>query len=244
MTENPSMDTPEADQTEPRVVADWTPRHAPGLTSVAGRTVVAERFDPHRHADALYQAIGRPEFHDLWEFIPMGPFDDLETFTAFFSGMNSSGTWQVYVFRRPDEDTLLGTASLMGIRPDAGVLEVGCVIYSPELKRSAEATELQYLLARHVFEDRGYRRYEWKCDARNTASRRAAERLEFGFEGVFRNHMVVRGLNRDTAWFSITDSEWPEIDAGFRAWLSEENFDATGTSRRSLASFRKSTAPC
>jgi RimJ/RimL family protein N-acetyltransferase len=220
------------------LVPEWSTRPLPSLPSKAGRTVVIERFDAVAHGPALFEAIGRPERHDLWEFIPMGPFDDVESFTAFFSAMHASGAWHVYVFRRPGDAQLLGTASLMNVRADAGVAEVGCVIYGPDLKRTTAATELQYLLAHHVFEDLGYRRHEWKCNAANAPSRRAAERLGFRFEGVFRKHMVVRGRNRDTAWFSITDDEWPRVRAGFETWLAAGNFDANRTPKHSLESLR------
>jgi len=217
---------------------DWTPKAPPSLSSVAGRTVVVERFDAARHGSALFEAIGQPQHHDLWEFIPMGPFFEVEPFTSFFEAMNTGGGWHVLVFRRPNESRLLGTASFMNVRADAGAVEIGSVIYSPELKRTTQATELQYLLASHVFDDLGYRRCEWKCDARNAASRSAALRLGFSFEGIFRKHMIVRGLSRDTAWFSITDDEWPTVGAGYRAWLAEDNFGATGTPLRSLSTLR------
>jgi RimJ/RimL family protein N-acetyltransferase len=118
------------------------------------------------------------------------------------------------------------------------VIEIGQLWYGPPLKRTTAATELIYLLARHAFDDLGYRRLEWKCDALNAASRRAAERYGFKFEGIFRQHMVVRGRNRDTAWFAITDVEWPAIRAGFEAWLAPDNFDEQGRQRRSLEALR------
>ena len=122
----------------------------------------------------------------------------------------------------------------MRITPEFGVIEIGNIWFGPTLQRTAAATEAIYLLARHAFDDLGYRRLEWKCDALNAASRRAAERFGFTFEGVFRKHMIVKGRNRDTAWYSITDQEWPAIRAGDEAWLAEDNFDGAGRQRRSL----------
>ena len=232
------MDRPPTAEAGREPVPDWTPRPLPTAPSAQGRSVQIERFDAAIHGEALFQAIGRPERHDLWEYIPMGPFDAAAHFTAFFQAMHESGAWHVYVFRRPGEEALLGTASLMGVRPEVGVAEVGCVIYGPELKRSTAATELQYLLASHVFDDLGYRRYEWKCNAANAASRSAALRLGFTYEGIFRKHMVVRGRNRDTAWFSITDDEWPRVRAGVEAWLAEDNFDGDGVPQQGLAELR------
>jgi RimJ/RimL family protein N-acetyltransferase len=126
----------------------------------------------------------------------------------------------------------------MRIAPEHRVLEVGFVVMAPWAQRSILATEAHYLLARHVFEDLGYRRYEWKCDDRNLRSRKAAERLGFIYEGVFRAHMIVKGHNRDTAWFAIVDADWPAVKAGFECWLAPNNFDAEGRQRQSLAALR------
>jgi RimJ/RimL family protein N-acetyltransferase len=129
-------------------------------------------------------------------------------------------------------------ASYMRIRPEAGSAEVGSVVFSKALQRTAAATEAIFLMARHLFEDRGYRRFEWKCDNQNAASVRAARRFGFTAEGVFRQDMVVKGRNRDTAWFSILDGEWPRIRSAFEQWLAPENFDPAGQQRRSLAAIR------
>jgi RimJ/RimL family protein N-acetyltransferase len=131
--------------------------------------------------------------------------------------------------------------TLLRIEPEMRVIEVGHVLYSPALQRTPLGTETQYLLARYVFETLGYRRYEWKCDALNAASRRAALRFGFAFEGIFRNHMIVKGRNRDTAWFAIVDSEWPARKAAFERWLAAENFDAGGRQRASLRELNRVT---
>jgi len=143
------------------------------------------------------------------------------------------------VFRRPSDGVLIGTASHMRIRPDAGSAEVGFVLFSPSMQRATAATEAMYLLARHVLGESGYRRYEWKCDNDNEASKRAALRLGFTFEGVFRKDMVVLGRNRDTAWFSLLDREWGDAERAFETWLSAGNFGVDGVQKRSLGEIRE-----
>ena len=137
------------------------------------------------------------------------------------------------------DNKAVGIATLLEIRPVMRVIEVGHILYSPALQRTPLATEAQYLLARYVFETLGYRRYEWKCDSRNAASRRAAERFGFTFEGIFRQHMIRKGVNRDTAWFSMLDSEWPSRKAAFEAWLAPSNFESNGRQKKGLAAFRQ-----
>jgi RimJ/RimL family protein N-acetyltransferase len=132
----------------------------------------------------------------------------------------------------------VGVASYLRIEPAMGSIEVGHLAYSPALQRHPAATEAMYLMMRHVFDELGYRRYEWKCDDRNQASRRAALRLGFRFEGIFRQHMVIKGRNRDTAWYAILDSEWPALRAAFERWLDPANFDAAGRQRARLEALR------
>jgi RimJ/RimL family protein N-acetyltransferase len=139
-----------------------------------------------------------------------------------------------FTLERPADGRPLGLASYLRIEPAFGTIEIGHIWFGPSLQRTTAATEAIYLLARHAFDDLGYRRLEWKCNALNAASRRAAERFGFTFEGVFRQHQVVKGRNRDTAWYAITDGEWPPIRAGFEAWLDPGNFHPDGTQRRPL----------
>ncbi|HEY8501276.1 MAG TPA: GNAT family protein, partial [Solirubrobacterales bacterium] len=134
----------------------------------------------------------------------------------------------------------LGRAAYMRIEPQHGVIEIGAILLAPELQRTTGATEAIYLLARHAFDELGYRRFEWKCDSQNAASRRAAERFGFTYEGTFRQHMVIKDRNRDTAWFAITDDEWPRIKAGFETWLAPENFDADGVQQQPLGALTRS----
>jgi RimJ/RimL family protein N-acetyltransferase len=200
----------------------------PQRITLEGRYTRLEPLDPVRHLDDLWQRAGGAEQADLWTWMPDGPYltrEDLE------AGLRTkAATSDPLFFAIIDRATgcALGAASLMRIDPKHGVIEVGGIMYSPELQRSRIATEAMYLLARHIFGDLGNRRYEWKCNVLNEPSRRAALRLGFQFEGIFRQHMIIKGQNRDTAWFSMLDSEWPARKAAFERWLAPENFDANG----------------
>ncbi len=170
----------------------------------------------------------------IWDYLGYGPFPDL---TAYVTHARRTMTGRDPFFHAiVDRETekALGVASLMRIVPEHGVIEVGHICYGPALQRTVAATEAQHLLMRRVFDELGYRRYEWKCDSMNEPSMRAAERLGFRYEGTFRKHMVVKGRNRDTAWFSITDDEWPTVKAATEHWLSPDNFDADGRQRQRL----------
>lgn len=184
----------------------------------------------------MVDAIGRDA--DLWRHIPIGPFDTAEALAAAFDFAGAALGWRTHVLFVGDRPA--GMASYMRLRPEHGSAEVGCIVYGRPLQKTPAATEAMFIMARHLFDDLGYRRYEWKCDNANAASKRAAERLGFTFEGVFRNDMVMKGRSRDTAWFSITDAEWPRVKAALEAWLAPGNFDAEGRQRRALADFRRS----
>jgi RimJ/RimL family protein N-acetyltransferase len=214
---------------------NWKPVSPPGPVTLRGRTVTLEPLSAKLHAAALWDAIqGRD---DLWAWLFDGPYD---TFPAFRQSIErkQAATDAVYlaiVPSTPDgSGAAAGYASYMRIDPAHGVVEVGNILLSPALQRTTAATEAMYLMAGHVFEHLGYRRYEWKCNAENHPSRRAALRLGFTFEGIFRQHMVVKGFNRDTAWFSMLDHEWPARKRAFEAWLAPANFDDQGHQRRSL----------
>jgi RimJ/RimL family protein N-acetyltransferase len=163
-----------------------------------------------------------------------GPFPDLAAFSAWIAETTSHDDPYFYAVIDP-EDRVLGMLALMAIRPEDRVCEIGGVLYSPALQRTPLSTEAQYLMARYAFETLGYRRYEWKCDSLNAASRRAAQRLGLTFEGIFRQHRIARARNRDSAWYSMLDSEWPARKANFERWLAPENFDAEGSQRASLS---------
>ena len=210
---------------------DATPAQPPGPVRLAGRFGAVEKLDAARHADALWDEIGRHPV--LWTYMFHGPFADAAEFSGWLADREQLADPYSYAILdasgRP-----LGLAALMSIRPEMRVIEIGHIVLGPALQRSRLATEAQYLFARHVFDTLGYRRYEWKCDARNEPSRRAALRLGFRFEGIFRQHMIVKGRNRDTAWFSMLDSEWPARKAEFERWLAPANFDPTGRQRSPL----------
>lgn len=219
-------------------LSDWTGRPSPNLQLIEGRCASLAPADFTNDAAGLFAAIGGAENAALWRHIPIGPFDDAEALAAALTFAGNALGWRTHLIRDKGSQRVLGMASYMRLRPEHGSAEVGCIVYSPALQRTPAATEAMYLMARHLFDDLGYRRYEWKCDAENAASRRAAARLGFVFEGVFRNDMVMKGRNRDTAWFSITDEDWPLVRAAFEAWLDPNNFDASGEQRRTLAEIR------
>jgi RimJ/RimL family protein N-acetyltransferase len=217
---------------------NWRQCSDPDLKTEAGRYVRIDRAQFPGDEEALFAAIGGSGKGDLWKYIPIGPFDDAQTLGATLKAVGDHHNWRTHILRAPETGETLGMASYMRIRPEAGSAEVGCIVYAKKLQRTPAATEAMYLMAKHVFEDLGYRRYEWKCDNANEASKRAALRLGFTFEGVFRQDMVVKGCNRDTAWFSILDTEWPVVKLALETWLAEGNFDGDGGQRRSLKEIR------
>lgn len=219
-------------------LSQWASRPAPNLSSIAGRSVHIDRAHFPEDAGALFAAIGGPGNDDLWRFIPFGPFENAGALGDGMVAVVERQNWMTYIFREPETGEVLGMASFMRIRPEAGSIEIGCIIFSKKLQKTPAATEAMFLMVRHIFDDLGYRRYEWKCDDGNEASKRAAARLGFTFEGLFRQDLVVKRQNRDTAWYSIIDSEWPKVKAAFEAWLTPENFDKAGQQERSLQDIR------
>lgn len=217
-------------------LSNWSPRPAPELPPLDGHFVRIERFSGHRHAGALHAAIGTPADAALWRYLTVGPYADPERFGADFGAFEAQLRCEVYVLLVDGHPQ--GTVSLMRLRPEHGSAEIGNVVFGEHLKRTPAATEVIYLFARRLFDDLGYRRFEWKCHAGNDASRHAARRFGFRFEGVFRNDMVVKGESRDTAWFAMTDADWPAIRTGFEAWLAPENFDAEGRQRATIETLR------
>ncbi|PHR93174.1 MAG: GNAT family N-acetyltransferase [Robiginitomaculum sp.] len=220
-------------------LANYHPRPLPGQSVLSGKSVRLEPINWDRHGAKLAQHIIGPNNARLWTHIPIGPFDDLAALQTIMGLSVERGKWEVLAIIRTRDESVVGTASYMRIRPEHGSAEIGCVVFSQGLQRTIEATEAMYLLAAHVFDDLGYRRYEWKCDNSNTASKRAAERFGFTFEGIFRNDMVMKQKNRDTAWFAMTDADWPLVKSGFETWLSAQNFDTDGVQKRSLSACRQ-----
>lgn len=204
---------------------------------LTGRLISLVRLDPSQHAEALYEGThGSAEKEALWRYMFDGPFPDGAAFRAALENKAASKDPLFFAIIDRATERALGYAALMRDDPPNRVIEVGSIVYSTDLQRTAAATEAMYLLARHVFETLRYRRYEWKCDALNEPSRRAALRLGFTFEGIFRQHMLIKGRNRDTAWFSMLDGEWPAKKAAFERWLDPANFDASGRQIQRLGS--------
>jgi len=204
---------------------------------MAGRWCRLEPLDPARHGASLFAAYQLDTAGLGWTYLPYGPFPDEPAFRTWLDGIAAKDDPLFHAIL-DDSGEAVGVASLMRISPETGSIEVGHIHYSPRLKQRPGATEAMYLLMRRVFDELGYRRYEWKCDSLNAPSRRAAERLGFTYEGTFRQHLVTKGRNRDTAWYSVIDSEWPDLKDAFEAWLDPANFDAHGRQRRRLEAFR------
>jgi len=220
-------------------LSNWKPRPRPGLSALVGHYARCEPYQKKKYAADLFQVFSGQEHANLWTYMPIGPFAeqvDLEAMLAYVNpGSPSETSWQTMVLRSVASGRVLGMASYMRIREAHGSAEVGAVTFSKKMQRSATATDAIYLMARHVFEDLDYRRYEWKCDNANEASKRAAVRFGFSFEGVFRNDMVVKGKNRDTAWYAMTNSDWPAIGGDYTTWLSPSNFGEDGQQKSKLA---------
>ena len=202
---------------------EWSPRPLVRPVTLTGRTV---RLEPlaERHVDDLAAAfLGHPE---IWTYSPYGPYADRDGIASYVATLLAATSHVPFVV--VVDGRAVGVECLMRIDEVQGVVEVGAIVLGPSLQRTTASTEAAYLLARHVFDDLGYRRYEWKCDSLNAPSRAAAARLGFRYEGRFRQALVYKGRNRDTDWFSITDAEWPALRAGFEAWLDPANFGPDG----------------
>ncbi|WP_457650525.1 GNAT family N-acetyltransferase [Profundibacter sp.] len=203
-----------------------------------GRYARLERLDADRHAEELYQASLLDT--SIWDYMSHGPFSSVAAYSEWASNAAAAlGDPFYYAIRNLETGRVEGVASYLRIKPETGVIEVGSIVFTPPLRRTRAATEAMFLMMQWAF-DAGYRRYEWKCDSLNAPSRQAALRFGFGFEGVFRQHMVIKGRNRDTAWFAVIDSEWPALKTAYETWLGLENFDANGQQHISLSELTKS----
>jgi RimJ/RimL family protein N-acetyltransferase len=214
---------------------DFRPVLPPSREPLRGQHVLLRPLDPAGDADDLYQASHPPDGdRSIWTYLFDGPYDNVAHMRgALIAQAASEDPLFFAVVPLPDRGPR-GVASYLRITPVFGVIEIGNIWFGTSMQRTAGATEAIYLLARRAFDELGYRRLEWKCNSLNAASRRAAARFGFSFDGVFRNHMVVKGRNRDTAWYSIVDEDWPRVRAGFEQWLAPRNFDASGQQRRRL----------
>jgi len=224
---------------QPLEVGGHLPARSPQHEPLQGARVRLEPLDPDRHAGDLFAAAQGPGADPrLWHYLPYGPFADARELHARLAGCAASTDPLFLAVVDRTTGRAGGVVSYLRIEPAHGCIEIGHIWFGAELQRTPQATETIYLLARHAFDELGNRRLEWKCDAANGRSCRAAERFGFTFEGVFRQHMIVKGRNRDTAWFALLDCEWPAARAAFEAWLSAENFDARGRQRRLLQALR------
>jgi RimJ/RimL family protein N-acetyltransferase len=215
---------------------DWTPRPFPPANALQGRWCRLEPVDPVRHLDDIWQAMAG---HDhLWQWMPTPPPQSKAAYGELLATMAAKAGIVPFAVIDEADGRAKGHLWMMEIRPEHGVFEVGFITYSPSLQRTRMATEAIYLVGEYGF-SLGYRRYEWKCNNRNEPSKRAALRFGFQYEGLFRQHQVVKGENRDTAWFSILDSEWPKVGQAFRTWLAPENFVAQGQQKASLGDVTK-----
>jgi len=213
----------------------WVARPFPPRTPMEGRFARLEPIDAARHTDELFDAFAESKDGRIWTYIAYGPFATRDALRALLAEREKVEDPIMYAIRDRRLDRALGVATHMRIDPPAGVIEVGGITYGPALQRTPVSTEAMFLMMRRAFDELGYRRYEWKCDALNAPSRAAAKRLGFRFEGVFKQATVYKGRNRDTAWFSIVDSEWPALRDAFTRWLAPDNFDAQGGQRVRLS---------
>jgi RimJ/RimL family protein N-acetyltransferase len=220
-------------------VPDWRPRPRPEAQILTGSYCRLERLDPTRHGVDLFEADRADLDGTSWTYLPYGPFGNSAAYSAWLSEVAAQPDPYFFAIvdtedSSPTSGRAVGVLSLLRVQPEAGSIEVGHIHFSPALQHRRAGTEVHYLLGRYVLDGLGYRRYEWKCDALNAPSRRAAERLGFSYEGVFRQAQVVKGRNRDTAWYAIIDTDWPAVRTAFETWLAPDNFDPDGHQRSAL----------
>lgn len=209
------------------VVANWQGAKLPERRVLEGRLCRVEPLSAERHGDDLWAAMNRRDAERHWTYLPYGPFADISAYRTWLADVAAREDPLFFAIVDNTTARAVGVASFLRIDPGAGTIEVGHINFSPLLQRRPAASEAMFLMMRYAF-SLGYRRYEWKCDALNQPSRQAALRLGFTFEGVFRQATVVKGRNRDTAWYSIIDSEWPALETAFMTWLAPDNFDDEG----------------
>lgn len=216
---------------------NFKPGDLPKMERLEGRYVIVECLSKDKHGADLYEVYGPDSSADMWTYLFQNPVQSQEEWSALLDQMLAAQDRFYYAIVDKESGKALGTFALMRINRGSRVIEVGSVTYSPQLKRTRLATEAQYLLARYVFEELEYRRYEWKCDALNQPSRYAAERLGFIYEGTFRQAVVYKGRNRDTDWLAMIDKDWPAVKIRLEKWLSPDNFDENGQQIKALSDF-------
>ena len=216
---------------------NFKPGDLPKMERLEGRYVIVECLSKDKHGSDLYEVYGPDSPANMWTYLFQNPVQSQEEWSALLDQMLAAQDRFYYAIVDKESGKALGTFALMRINRGSRVIEVGSVTYSPQLKRTRLATEAQYLLARYVFEELEYRRYEWKCDAFNQPSRYAAERLGFIYEGTFRQAVVYKGRNRDTDWLAMIDKDWPAVKTRLEKWLSPDNFDENGQQIKALSDF-------
>lgn len=216
-------------------VPGWTARPKPPRSAIEGRFARIEMLDADAHAAHLHAANAADKEGRIWTYLPYGPYPDAAPYRDWVAQMAKSEDPLFHAIIDRASGKAVGVASYLRIDAAVGVIEVGHINYAPALQRTSAATEAMYLLMKRVFDELGYRRYEWKCDALNAPSRAAAERLGFAYEGLFRQATMYKGRNRDTAWYAIIDKDWPRIRGAFETWLAPANFDGDGRPRRRLS---------
>jgi RimJ/RimL family protein N-acetyltransferase len=209
--------------------------NVPDMRPLHGRWMRLDHVSAVKHAADLYASFdGKDPEGRIWTYLGYGPFASLEEFTEWVKAREAARDPWFYAFVRRDTGKAVGMGSFMRNDAANGVIEIGHIWMSPGLQQTREATETIYLMMRHCFDDLGVRRLEWKCDSLNAPSRKAADRFGFTYEGIFRQHYIIKGRNRDTAWYAMLDAEWPKARAAFEAWLKEDNFDANGQQKAKL----------
>lgn len=217
------------------IVDPLPPGSKPDLRPLHGLWIMMEPVSAAKHAHGLYDSFeGKDPHGHVWTYMGYGPWESFEPFEAWVKEREASRDPWFYTFVRRDGHVPLGMGAFMRSDAAHGVIEIGHIWMSPALQQTREATEVIFLMIRHCFDDLGVRRLEWKCDSLNAPSRKAAERFGFTFEGIFCQHFIIKGRNRDTAWFAMLDKNWPRVRAGFEAWLKPENFDADGRQKHKL----------
>lgn len=217
---------------------DPHPAKRPERATLKGRFITLAPLDPERHAGALYEGShGDAEKESVWDYLFDGPYRSFDEFRVNLEAKARSEDPLFFAVLDNASGRALGYQTFLRIEPAHRVIEVGNIMYTPAMQRTAGATEAQFLFAAYVFETLGNRRYEWKCHNLNAPSKRAAKRFGFAFEGVFRQHMITKGRNRDTAWFAMLDREWPGVKRAYQGWLAPENFDADGRQKKRLEDF-------
>ena len=219
-------------------VNDWHSVECPPRTPMQGRLCRLEPLDVLTHVDDLFEAFSTDKTGGLWTYMPMGPFATVSELKAWMDVACTGEDPVFYAIVNEATGKATGFASYLRINPEVGVIEVGFIAFSPQLQRTAMATEAMFLMMCRVFDELGYRRYEWKCDALNEPSRKAALRFGFTYDGTFEQATIYKGRNRDTAWYSILDRDWPTMKAVFMQWLAEDNFDEHGLQKQPLTKRR------